>query len=840
MNHLLQTFRLIGPCVFAWLMLIPLHSLKAQTSDVIMQGFYWNTHPGDVSDPVNGGIWWDTLATVAPTLSSAGFQTVWIPPMTKGFGNLWDMGYGLYDYYDFGSYNQKGSTRTRHGNWTQYQNMVSALHGSGLSIMGDLVLNHRGGGDALSHYEYNAGPWYGAMEWLIFNPASGRFPGVPAHFHPNNTHPDQNADWHNPLFFNDVCYFNQNDQTPPPGGWYHGAPPYGLGAAGDSLIAWGRWLNTNAGIDEFRLDAVKHIDPSFLAKFLVESSAGNQLYAVGEFFDGNGNSLAWYRDAVESNANGGSKNAQMSLFDFDLRDALKAVLNNTSGSADLYWTLGYGGTVWGHGESGLDVVTFLDNHDKDRIGFIGGGAQDGSGNCPPGQIKAGGSCLVIESNPSDHDPIFNNKSDMGYPLILAMEGRPTVFWKDYFWYGMKTEIDWLISLRMAMAQGGSYNSTLQNQDGNGSNNPWWDPGFGGNCNGGNMFAMQRWGFSSGNSDGMVLGINDHPYDQLGMYVNTPFSNKTLKDYSDGFSFGTTQAYSDSRALIRANARDYSWWGLTGQYPKPILGNAPIFHMQAQPGGATHYVILDADDLGQFLVNEAPLERGDQLALANSQGEICGIARNGLVYDWDGEHDMVIEVIGPFPTDDQPAGGAANGMQTGEAFQLHIYDASTGDILLGEQLEFAKVGSSGTINMIRPSGENRPQEYEQPRITESHGHFQANAISRITGFQGNRVIGKEPIHSFPIAEILTSEEAFGLIAYPNPTSGWIHLTTDLPLNSKVEITVFDLVGRTVLEKHEAYSPEVSQFHLDLSQEPAGMYRIVLRSGETVSSVTVQKE
>jgi hypothetical protein len=53
-------------------------------TDVIMQGFYWNTNPGDVTDPVNGGVWWDSLSIRTPMLKYAGFNTVWIPSPVKG------------------------------------------------------------------------------------------------------------------------------------------------------------------------------------------------------------------------------------------------------------------------------------------------------------------------------------------------------------------------------------------------------------------------------------------------------------------------------------------------------------------------------------------------------------------------------------------------------------------------------------------------------------------------------------------------------------------------------------------------------------------------------------
>ncbi len=56
-----------------------------QAQDVILQGFYWNSHPGDLTNVNAGGIWWDTLATVAPEIGQAGFATVWTPPPIEAF-----------------------------------------------------------------------------------------------------------------------------------------------------------------------------------------------------------------------------------------------------------------------------------------------------------------------------------------------------------------------------------------------------------------------------------------------------------------------------------------------------------------------------------------------------------------------------------------------------------------------------------------------------------------------------------------------------------------------------------------------------------------------------------
>ncbi|MEM9985020.1 MAG: hypothetical protein AAF804_07970, partial [Bacteroidota bacterium] len=55
--------------------------------------------------------------------------------MTKGFGGIWDMGYGLYDYYVLGEYAQKFTIRTRHGNRAQLDAMIQALPSHDLMVM---------------------------------------------------------------------------------------------------------------------------------------------------------------------------------------------------------------------------------------------------------------------------------------------------------------------------------------------------------------------------------------------------------------------------------------------------------------------------------------------------------------------------------------------------------------------------------------------------------------------------------------------------------------------------------------------------------------------------------
>jgi alpha-amylase len=52
------------------------------------------------------------VAEKAPDLAKAGITSLWLPPAYKGTGGGMDVGYGIYDLFDLGEFDQKGSVRT--------------------------------------------------------------------------------------------------------------------------------------------------------------------------------------------------------------------------------------------------------------------------------------------------------------------------------------------------------------------------------------------------------------------------------------------------------------------------------------------------------------------------------------------------------------------------------------------------------------------------------------------------------------------------------------------------------------------------------------------------------
>ena len=75
-------------------------------NQTLMQYFEWYL-PAD-------GNHWTRLAEDAQHLADLGIRKVWMPPAFKATSNN-DVGYGVYDLFDLGEFDQKGTVRTKYG-----------------------------------------------------------------------------------------------------------------------------------------------------------------------------------------------------------------------------------------------------------------------------------------------------------------------------------------------------------------------------------------------------------------------------------------------------------------------------------------------------------------------------------------------------------------------------------------------------------------------------------------------------------------------------------------------------------------------------------------------------
>ena len=113
-------------------------------NDAMMQAFYWNV---PVNEATKNGTWWDNLSGKANELKNAGITGLWVPAPSKGNWGITDMGYGVYDHYDLGNYNQKGTTETRFGSRAELVSMLNTMHSTAggkprINVYADIVLNH--------------------------------------------------------------------------------------------------------------------------------------------------------------------------------------------------------------------------------------------------------------------------------------------------------------------------------------------------------------------------------------------------------------------------------------------------------------------------------------------------------------------------------------------------------------------------------------------------------------------------------------------------------------------------------------------------------------------------
>ena len=105
----------------------------------MMQAFEWYL-PAEQN-------FWRQVAGMAGEISNNGITSVWLPPAYKGAGGANDVGYAVYDLYDLGEFNQKGTVATKYGTKDEYLAAIQALKQNGIEVLADIVLGHRMGAD---------------------------------------------------------------------------------------------------------------------------------------------------------------------------------------------------------------------------------------------------------------------------------------------------------------------------------------------------------------------------------------------------------------------------------------------------------------------------------------------------------------------------------------------------------------------------------------------------------------------------------------------------------------------------------------------------------------------
>ena len=396
-------------------------------NQTLMQYFEWYLP--------NDGQHWNRLARDAPHLASKGIRKVWMPPAFKATSSN-DVGYGIYDLFDLGEFNQKGTVRTKYGLKEEYLKAIKSLKENGIEPIADVVLNHKAAADYKERFtviEVDPNDRTVALSepfeikgWTKFT-----FPGRHKKYNDFEWH------WYH---FTGTDYDAQQNKSGiylikgDNKGWAdddlvdneNGNFDYLMYADLDfkhpeviqNLYDWADWFIKTTGIHGFRLDAIKHIDSFFMGNFIRDISAkyGDDFYVFGEF---------WNSDETANNDYLGSIDYRFDLVDVKLHHNLFDA--SRAGSGYDLRNIFEQTLVKNHPES---AVTFVDNHDTQR-----------------GQ--------ALEST------IEEWFKPAAYALILLREaGLPCVFYGDY--YGIngefaqdsfQTVLDKLLDIRLNLAYG---------------------------------------------------------------------------------------------------------------------------------------------------------------------------------------------------------------------------------------------------------------------------------------------------------------------------------------------------------------------------------------------------
>jgi alpha-amylase len=293
---------------------------------VMMQAFYWDCAVKEEKR----GEWWNYLTEKIPALSASGFDSLWLPPISKA-ADPSSVGYDPYDYFDLGDIDQKGSVKTVYGNRAELEKLIQTMHEHNIGAIADMVINHNSGAD-----EEEVNPLDGQKRWTKFSPKSGKFPRDWNCFHPSR-YERVMVEGEDFAGFPHLCHRNPRVY--------------------EAMYEYARMIIEELDFDGFRFDFVKGFGSwmiGLLAKYQYQKKDGREFtpFVVGEYWAGPQDIEGWL-DKVSA-----VTDQQIAAFDFPLRYKLKDVCDSPGYSLT---NLSNGGSVVA--ARPFNAVTFVENHD---------------------------------------------------------------------------------------------------------------------------------------------------------------------------------------------------------------------------------------------------------------------------------------------------------------------------------------------------------------------------------------------------------------------------------------------------------------------------------------------
>ena len=470
-----------------------------------MQYFEWYLKPEDKL--------WQKVSQEAKELKKVGITDVWLPPAYKGAGGKYDAGYAVYDLYDLGEFNQKGSIETKYGTKDEYLQAIIDLHENDIKVYADIVLNHKIGADEAENVYASEEEYQNRnidttlptkiKAWTIYNfpMRNNKYSDFKWNYkHFNGTDWDESGRKNGIFRFSGKHWDKSVDEE-------NGNYDYLMGADIDfnnsevveELNKWGKWYSDFTRVDSFRLDAVKHIKSGFMADWIrnMKESRPN-LQCVGEYWNRNIDVLKSYINNTDST---------IPLFDVPLHYNFYEA-SNCNGNFDFARI--FENTLVKE-MPGL-AVTFVDNHDTE-----------------PGQA------------------LFSWISDWFKPLAYALillrkDGLPCVFYGDY--YGIPSQnvcakkemLDNMMQIRKQYAYGEQIDY-FDHHD---------------------VIAWIRTGDEEHPNSGLVTIMSDGPGGGKTMNVGSRLANSTFYDYTGNIK-ETVYVDNEGNGIFYCNGGSVSVW-----------------------------------------------------------------------------------------------------------------------------------------------------------------------------------------------------------------------------------------------------------------------------------------
>lgn len=329
----------------------------------LFQSFHWY-------DPADG-TFWDKISERAAEFEELGIHFIWLPPAYKTVEGPNGVGYGVYDLYDLGEFDQKGAVRTKYGTKEEYLACIKTLQEHGIKVIVDVVLNHRCGADQKEKVRVrNVDPKDRNKQIgepfekevatkFTFPGRGGKYSPYIWDFNSFTAVEDPENDNHQEIYLIEHEYSQGFDQVPSD---EFGNFDFLLGAdvefrnpaVREELKQWSEWYYTTVEFDGMRLDGLKHINSDFLNEWVehVRNKADKELLVIGENWAESVEELLDYKkmsygkiQLVDALLHGNFQKASTEK-DYDLRKILDGSL--VQAAPEL-------------------AITFVDNHDTQPL-----------------------------------------------------------------------------------------------------------------------------------------------------------------------------------------------------------------------------------------------------------------------------------------------------------------------------------------------------------------------------------------------------------------------------------------------------------------------------------------